>query len=94
MLADIFDQGPRQLGGTALAHLGQMPPGQKGRNRMAKSFKPKVDLTQSIEEQKAGTNDIVLEFSYHELQRRQRRHLEQPAPQRRTPQQFFSLSRR
>ena len=36
---------------------------------MAKSPKPQVDLAQSIEEQKAGTNDIVLEFSHHKLQR-------------------------
>ena len=46
---------------------------------VAEAADPHVDLAQPIEEQQAGHHRRVLELPLHELERRQRAHVEQPA---------------
>ena len=87
-------QRARESRAAAARHLRLRRTGDQRGDMVAEAAHAHVDLAQSVEEQQAGHHRRVLELPLHELERRQRAHLEQPAARRRAFEQLPALVRR
>ena len=87
-------QRARERRGAAARHLRLGRAREQGRDVMAEAAHPQIDLAQPVEEQQARLHGRMLEFLLHELERRQRAHLEQPPSGRAALEQLAALVRR
>ena len=84
----------RQRGGAAARHLRFGGAREQGGDVMAEAAHAQIDLAQPVEEQQSRPHRRMLELLLHELERRERAHLEQTPAGRAAFEQRAPLVRR